>query len=210
MQEAALEACMAKNGFRYEPIPFQPVDLGLGGRYGVDQMDRQPPPVDGAQENSGVKGLGEADRSAWEDVFFGEELVTEQVGFGGALGLPSDGCLAEARGEADPRWREREKVSFQLNMLMGESLARSEDDPRVDQAMKGWLSCMADRAQPVAGLEDAAGRAFAGDEAVGAASASCNGASNLPGIWREADLAAQEQLLRENPAVAAAAGGLRP
>jgi hypothetical protein len=208
VQEQAVQTCMELKGFKYAPVPFYPIDLGLTGRYvanndGIDG-EQEISSRDGTGMNEGLKALDDQAREAWGVALFGQVMTTEEVGFGGSLGLPSDGCLAQAQSEVDPLWREREKASFQLSLLMGESLARSEDDLQVQGATTDWLQCMDDSGQSVKSLEEAASLAVS-SEAVVSATARCDESTGLSRVWRSADLAAQRQLLKENPAINQAA-----
>ncbi len=204
-QEAAIQECMKDQGFSYEPVPLRAIDLGLRGRYGVTEVPRVQGPLPQEQSNLGAQGLNASQREVWDRVFFGQTMTNVDVGFGGSLGLPSDGCLAKGQLQADPNWVEREKVSFQLSILMGEALERSAEVAEVDDAKSDWRQCMVDRGHAVQGLDETAARVAAGEQDVATASSSCDDATGLARTWRAADLEVQRRLLRENPAVVGAA-----
>ncbi|MFB7354450.1 hypothetical protein [Streptomyces gardneri] len=220
-EERAVDACMTRRGFAYEPVPaFRPVsanpygllteDAARADGYGLASAALDDRPAD--PNGPALAKLPEARRTAWQQALIGtgKRQVTLTASGAPALLVNTDGCVYLARREVyGEAW---EQAEVDATGASTEVVARVAAAPEFRAAQRTWADCMAEQGERVTTLQEARGLvqdavAEAGDDRQALLTAGrrerelarrdalCQGRGDLAAVTR----AAQERVQAELP-----------
>ncbi|MFE7587391.1 hypothetical protein ACFU5Y_38200 [Streptomyces gardneri] len=197
-EERAVDACMTRRGFAYEPVPaFRPVsanpygllteDAARADGYGLASAalaDRSADP-----NGPALAKLPEARRTAWQQALIGtgKRQVTLTASGAPSLLVNTDGCVYLARREVyGEAW---EQAEVDATGASTEVVARVAAAPEFRAAQRTWADCMAEQGERVTTLQEARGLV---QDAV--AEAGDDGQALLTAGRRERELARRDAL----------------
>ncbi|MFB7606423.1 hypothetical protein [Streptomyces gardneri] len=220
-EERAVDACMTRRGFAYEPVPaFRPVsanpygllteDAARADGYGLASAALDDRPAD--PNVPALAKLPEARRTAWQQALIGtgKRQVTLTASGAPSLLVNTDGCVYLARREVyGEAW---EQAEVDATGASTEVVARVAAAPEFRAAQRTWADCMAEQGERVTTLQEARGLvqdavAEAGDDRQALLTAGrrerelarrdalCQGRGDLAAVTR----AAQERVQAELP-----------
>ncbi|MFI9745818.1 hypothetical protein [Streptomyces sp. NPDC052494] len=165
-EERAVDACMTRRGFAYEPVPAaRPVsanpygllteDAARADGYGLASaaLDGRPDDPNAAA----LAKLPEARRTAWQTALVGtgRRQVTLTASGAPSLRVNTDGCVYLARREVyGDAW---EQAEVDATGASTEVVARVAAAPAFLAAQRTWAACMAEQGERVGTLQEARG-----------------------------------------------------
>lgn len=206
--ERAIQQCMESRGFEYDLVPYFAVNFtDTDRRYGITDEQAasvygyQRPPKPGDEQRNKLEEeltVNAPNRAGiWETAFFGEDTVRIDLPDGGWIEYTAGGCLDVGRQAAVGDVAAWMELTERIQGLIGESYGGAENDPRVQEALTRWVSCMESAGYVVTSLEDAP---YGQGEEAAVADARCNNASGLATTWMEVESEFQWLLLAEHQA----------
>ncbi|MEU1861094.1 hypothetical protein [Streptomyces gardneri] len=165
-EERAVDACMTRRGFAYEPVPaFRPVsanpygllteDAARADGYGLASAALDDRPAD--PNGPALAKLPEARRTAWQQALIGtgKRQVTLTASGAPSLLVNTDGCVYLARREVyGEAW---EQAEVDATGASTEVVARVAAAPEFRAAQRTWADCMAEQGERVTTLQEARG-----------------------------------------------------
>ena len=191
----AIASCMNEKGFDYLPVPYLPIDLFGGRRYGITDeaqaarygYDSPPSPSDAIEEE--LMARPPVDETA----LFGDGATASiDGGLGGVSTVRIGGCLQQGWGSVFGDYVAWNILFERIQEIVGEAYVAAETDAQVERALSKWVACMAEAGYAVTSLEDAP---YGGGPAAAVADAHCNQTSGLASTWAAVEAEQQWSLL---------------
>ncbi|MFD4372615.1 hypothetical protein [Streptomyces sp. NPDC058486] len=222
-QDVLIDQCMKRYGYRFALRKGRSSGGDNTLRYGVSSPERaarygyenpelanrpQKPPARQMGPNEKLVLHGEAQVDPSKPVPMSqEEAENSELGVITVAGqkVPAGGCSREGFLKLYAPTRDSVDIMVPQNFGM-DAYARSQEDSRVREAIKGWSACMAkagyETDDPVSPQNDLgfADTTLDGSKAVSAATkdVACKKETNLVGIWSTVETAYQKRLIEQN------------